>query len=92
MIVKHNHFTIADEIKAQIKEKNSELKISKRTVRRKFTNLGYVSIHPRRVPLLRKVVFSNKTTIQMFYNTLPAWSRNAKPIALIVKNSFKVHI
>src|SRR6266498_4154218 len=40
----------------------------------------------------RKVVFSNETTIQIFCNTLPGWSRDAKPIALMVKHLFKVHI
>ena len=40
----------------------------------------------------KKVVFSDETTIQMFCNTLPAWSRDAKPIAPMVKHPFKVHI
>ncbi|RGB33879.1 hypothetical protein C1646_668989 [Rhizophagus diaphanus] len=61
MIVKHNHFTTASEIKAQLEEKNPEL----------------------------EVVFS---AIQMFCNTLTAWSRDARPIAPMVKHPFKVHI
>ena len=112
MIVKHNHFTTAGEIKSQLEEKYSELEVSERTIRRELKNLGFVSMHPRRVPLLtqkakenrlswahehlnynwKKVVFSDETTIQMFCNTLPAWSRDAKPIAPMVKHPFKVHI
>jgi transposase len=112
MIVKHNHFTTAGEMKAQLEEKFSEIEVSERTIRRELNNIGFVSIRPRRVPLLtqkakenrlnwalnhvnfnwKKVVFSDETTIQMFCNTIPAWSRNAKPIAPMVKHPFKVHV
>src|SRR5437016_2199333 len=112
MIVKHNHFTTASEMKAQLEEKNQELEISERTIRHELKNLGFVSVHPRKVPLLtekakekrlswardhvnynwKKVVFSDETTLQMFCNTLPAWSRNKKPIAPMVKHPFKVHV
>ena len=40
----------------------------------------------------KKVIFSDETTIQMFSNTLNAWSRDARPIALMVKHPFKVHV
>jgi transposase len=112
MIVKHNHFTTAGEMKAQLEEKNPELEVSERTIRRELNNLGFVSTRPRRVPLLtqkakesrlswahnhinynwKKVVFSDETTLQMFCNTLPAWSRDGKPIAPMVKHPFKVHV
>jgi arginine repressor len=112
MIVKHNHFTTASEMKAQLKEKNPELEVSERTIRRELKNLGFVSVRPRKVPLLtqkakenrlswsrdhvnynwKKVVFSDETTIQMFCNTLPAWSCDTKPIASMVKYLFKVHV
>jgi transposase len=112
MIVKHNHFTTAGEIKVQLEEKSPELEVSERTVRRELANLGYVSVRPRRVPLLtqkakenrlswardhmnynwKKVVFSDETSIQMFCNTLPTWSRDKILVALMVKHPFKVHI
>ena len=40
----------------------------------------------------RKVVFSDETTIQMFRNTLHAWSRKKQPVQPMVKHPFKVHI
>ncbi|GES85240.1 uncharacterized protein LOC111106029 [Rhizophagus clarus] len=49
----------------------------------------------RYVELLKKtekVIFSDETTIQMFCNTLSAWSRDAKPIASMVKHPFKIHV
>ncbi|GET03812.1 hypothetical protein GLOIN_2v1482460 [Rhizophagus clarus] len=112
MIVKHNHFTTASEIKAQLEEKNSGLEISVWSIRRELKNLGFVSVRPRKVPLLtqkakenrlswardyvnynwKKVVFSDETTIQMFCNTISAWSRDAKPIVPMVKHPFKVHV
>ncbi|CAG8468032.1 14416_t:CDS:2 [Rhizophagus irregularis] len=49
MIVKRNHFTTAGEMK---EEKNSELEVSERTIRRELKNLGFASVLPRRVPLL----------------------------------------
>ncbi|GES89422.1 IS630 family transposase [Rhizophagus clarus] len=61
----------ASEIKAQLEEKNSGLKVSVWSIR---------------------LVFSDETTIQMFCNTISAWSRDAKPIALMVKHPFKVHV
>jgi len=60
MIVKHNHFTIADEIKAQIEEKNPELEVSKCTVCHEFTNFSYISIHPRRISLLTQKAKENR--------------------------------
>ncbi|EXX75888.1 hypothetical protein RirG_037950 [Rhizophagus irregularis DAOM 197198w] len=33
-------------------EKNSELEVSERTIRRELKNLGFASVLPRRVPLL----------------------------------------
>lgn len=111
-ILKHNHFTTAGELKAKLEENDPELEVSERTVRRELKNLGYVSILPRKVPLLtqrakdvrlswarehwhynwRKVVFSDETTLQMFSNTINAWSRNAQPVAPMVKHPFKVHV
>ena len=111
-IIKHNQFTTAPELKAKLEENDPELEVSERTIRRELTNLGFVSVLPRRVPLLtqqakdrrlswahdharyncKKVVFSDETTIQMFRNTLLAWSRNAKPVAPMVKHPFKVHV
>ncbi|CAG8767295.1 8928_t:CDS:2, partial [Rhizophagus irregularis] len=76
------------EMKAQLEEKNPELEVSERTIRRELKNLGFASVLPRR----KKVVFSDETTLQMFCNTLPAWSRDAKPIAPMVKHPFKVHV
>ena len=96
-ILEHNHFTTVGEIKARLEEKDSELDISEHTIRRELKNLGYVSIIPRKVPLLtqkakdtcltwaydylrynwRKVVFSDETTLQMFTNTIRAWSHDA---------------
>lgn len=111
-ILKHNHFTTAGELKAKLEENDFELEVSERTIRRELENLGYISVLPRKVPLLtqqakdirlswarkhvryswRKVVFSDETTIQMFGNTLRAWSRDAKPVAPMVKHPFKVHV
>ncbi len=59
MIVKHNHFTTVGEIKVQIEEKNPELKVSEYIVCRELINLGYVSIHPRRVSLLTQKIKEN---------------------------------
>ena len=112
MIVKHNHFTTASEMKAQLEEKNPELEVSERTIRHELKNLGFVSVRPRKVPLLtekakekrlsqtrdhvnynwKKVVFSDEITLQIFCNTLPAQSRDKKPIAPMVKHPFKVHV
>jgi transposase len=112
MIVKHNHFTTASEIKAQLEEKNPDFEVSVWAIRRELKNLGFVSVRPRKVPLLtqkakenrlswardhvnynwKKVVFSDETTIQMFCNTISAWSRDSKPIAPMVKHPFKVHV
>jgi transposase len=111
-ILKHNHFTTAGELKAKLEENDPELEVSERTIRRELKNIGYVSILPRKVPLLtqrakdvrlswarehlhynwRKVVFSDETTLQMFSNTINAWSRNAQPVAPMVKHPFKVHV
>ena len=51
-IVKHNHFTTASEMKAQLEEKNPELEVSEWTIRRKLKNLGFASVHPKKVLLL----------------------------------------
>lgn len=111
-ILQHNHFTTAGEIKAKLEENDPELKVSERTVRRELRNLGYVSVLPRKVPLLtqnakdvrlswsqdhlrynwRKVIFSDETTLQMFRNTIRAWSHDAQPVAPMVKHPFKVHV
>jgi len=40
----------------------------------------------------KKVVFSDETTLQMFRNTMLAWSREKKPIQPMVKHPFKVHV
>ena len=40
----------------------------------------------------KKVVFSDETTIQMFRNTMLAWSREKKPVQPMVKHPFKAHI
>uniref|UniRef100_U9UMD3 Uncharacterized protein n=1 Tax=Rhizophagus irregularis (strain DAOM 181602 / DAOM 197198 / MUCL 43194) TaxID=747089 RepID=U9UMD3_RHIID len=42
----------AGETKAQLEEKNPELEVSERTIRRELKNLGFVSIRSRRVSLL----------------------------------------
>ena len=111
-ILQHNHFTTAGELKAKLEEKDPNLDVSERTIRRELNNLGYVSVLPRKVPLLtqkvkdfhlswardhsrynwKKVVFSDETTLQMFRNTMCAWSHNAQPIAPMVKHPFKVHV
>jgi transposase len=111
-ILKHNHFTTAGELKAKLEEKDPELEVSERTVRRELKNLGYISVMPRKVPLLtqkakdirlswsrdhsrynwKKVVFSDETTLQMFRNTIRAWSHDAQPVAPMVKHPFKVHV
>jgi transposase len=111
-ILKHNHFTTASELKAKLEENNPDLEVSERTIRRELQNLGYVSVLPRKVPLLtqkakdirlswardhlnynwKKVVFSDETTLQMFRNTMHAWSHDAKPVAPMVKHPFKVHV
>ena len=51
-ILKHNHFTTVSELKAKLEENNSDLEVSERTIRRELQNLGYVSVLPRKVPLL----------------------------------------
>jgi hypothetical protein len=60
MIVKHNHFTTASEMKAQLKEKNPELEVSERNIRRELKNFGFVSVHPRKVPLLTQKTKVNR--------------------------------
>ena len=40
----------------------------------------------------KKVVFSDETTIQMFRNTILAWSREKKPVQPMVKHPFKAYI
>lgn len=52
MIIKHDHFTTTGELKAILEEKDPELNISKTTVRRELSKLGYIAILPRKVPLL----------------------------------------
>ena len=44
MIIKHNHYTTVSELKAKLKEKDPELEVSERTIRKELTNLGYVSL------------------------------------------------
>ena len=51
-ILKHNHFTTAGKFKAKLEEKDPKLEVSERTVRRELKNLGYISVMPRKVPLL----------------------------------------
>ena len=51
-ILKHNRFTTVSELKAKLEEKDTELEVSERTICRELNNLGYVSILPRKVPLL----------------------------------------
>jgi transposase len=112
MIVKHNHFTTASEMKVELEKKHPNFEVSERTIRRELKNIGYMVVIPRRVPLLtpkakndrlewahdhmhynwRKVIFSDETTIQMFRNTVLAWSRNAQPVAPMVKHPFKIHV
>jgi len=111
-ILKHNHFTTASELKAKLEENNSDLEVSECTIYCKLQNLGYVSVLPRKVPLLtqkakdirlswardhlnynwKKVVFSDEITLEMFKNTMHAWSYDAKPVAPMVKHPFKVHV
>ena len=111
-ILKHNHFTTTSELKNKLEINDSTLEVSERTIRRELKNLGYISILPRKVPLLtkrakdvrlswardhlrynwKKVIFSDETTLQMFSNTIRAWSHNAQTIAPMVKYPFKVHV
>ena len=51
-ILKHNHFTTASELKAKLEENNPDLEVSERTIRCELQNLSYVSVLPRKVPLL----------------------------------------
>ena len=53
-ILKHNHFTTASELKNKLEMNDSTLEVSERTIRRELKNLGYISILPRKVPLLTK--------------------------------------
>jgi len=112
MIIKSNHYTTTTEIKAILEEKYQTFNLSDRTIRRELSHLGYISIIPRKVPLLtqqaktnrllwardherynwKKVVFSDETTLQMFRNTMLAWSREKKPAQPMVKHPFKVHV
>jgi len=112
MIVKHDHFTTAKELKTKLEEMYPELEVSERTVRRDLNRLGFASVLPRKVPILtqqakenrlnwsrehlnynwNKVVFSDETTIQMFCNTIRAWSREKKPIQPMAKHPFKAHV
>src|SRR5262245_4956324 len=55
-ILQHNHFTTAAELKTKLEEKDPELEVSERTVRRELNNLSYISILPRKVPLLTQRV------------------------------------
>ncbi|CAJ0840961.1 1959_t:CDS:2 [Entrophospora sp. SA101] len=65
-ILKHNHFTTADELKAKLEENDPELEISERTTRRELKNLGFTQqAKDNRLSFL----------IQMFRNTLLSWSR-----------------
>jgi transposase len=52
MIIKSDHFTTAGELKTVLEEKYPELNVSETTVRRELSNLGFVAILPRKVPLL----------------------------------------
>src|SRR5437764_4847893 len=108
MIVKSSHYTTITEMKTILEEKYQDLEVSERTIRRELSNLGYVATLPRKVPLLtqqakinrlswarynwKKVVFSDETTIQMFRNTILAWSREKKPVQPMVKHPFKAYI
>ncbi|GBC08467.1 hypothetical protein RclHR1_08130010 [Rhizophagus clarus] len=60
MIVKHNHFTTASEIKAQLEEKNSGLEVSVWSICHELKNLGFVSVRPRKVPLLTQKAKENR--------------------------------
>ena len=51
-ILKHNHSTTAGEPKAKLEGNDPELEVSERTIRRELENLGYISVLPRKVPLL----------------------------------------
>jgi transposase len=51
-ILKHDHFTTATELKAKLEENNPGFEVSEQTVQRELKRLGYVSLVPRRVPLL----------------------------------------
>ena len=99
MIIKSNHYTTTTEMKAILEEKYQTFNLSDRTIRRELSHLGYISIIPRKVPLLtqqaktnrllwardhehynwKKVVFSDETTLQMFCNTMLAWSHEKSP-------------
>ena len=40
----------------------------------------------------KKVVFSDEKTIQLFRNTMLAWSREKKPVQPMVKHPLKIHV
>jgi transposase len=51
-ILKHDYFTTAAELKAKLEENNPGFEVHERTIQRQLETLGYVSILPKRVPLL----------------------------------------
>ncbi|CAH1765531.1 10560_t:CDS:2 [Entrophospora sp. SA101] len=73
-------------MKAILEEKYQDLEVSKRTVCRELSNLGYVATLPRKVPLLTEQAKINR----FFRNTMLAWSREKKPVQPMVKHPLKV--
>ena len=51
-IIKHNQFTTTPELKAKLEENDPELEVSECTFCRELTNLSFISVLPRQVPLL----------------------------------------
>ena len=60
MIIKSNHYTTTTEIKAILEEKYQDFDVSDRTIRRELSHLGYISILPRKVPLLTQQAKTNR--------------------------------
>jgi len=60
MIIKSNHYTTTTEMKAILEEKYQTFNVSDRTIRRELSHLGYISILPRKVPLLTQQAKTNR--------------------------------
>jgi transposase len=60
MVIKHDHFTTAKELKTMLEEKYPELEVSERTVRRDLNRLGFTSVLPRKVPILTQQARDNR--------------------------------
>ena len=59
-IVRKNYFLTAGEIKARLEETHPGFEVGERTVRDELSRLGYISVLPRRVPLLTESAKENR--------------------------------